>query len=401
MTGFNRKRQAEIRFDLSWESETGRHEEVYHADRVNLWRDCLPDVFIKKMMETDPNEAFCLSNTRDLGIPRVDPKKRMRIKTRQFNRNFLKNNMIEPRTGRFYPKGILKDVHGIYRVNSTPFRLVEQKNSHLEVDLNHPLAGKPVTLTAVVENPETSGVERGGTCTDWMEAITDGPGMQARAGKHPTDFFSDNPFSREDETPDSGFYDLPRMVNHVDETASHVIQGIYAEHLEPGMQVLDLMASVESHLPAIRFENVTGLGMNKEELMANTVLTEHIVHDLNENPVLPFADGSFDALICSLSVEYLTDPFAIFREAARVLKPGSPFIVTFSNRWFPKKATQIWSSLHEFERMGLVSEYFLESEMFENLHTRSVRGLPRPESDKYYGETFFSDPVYAVWATRK
>jgi hypothetical protein len=71
--------------------------------------------------------------------------------------------------------------------------------------------------------------------------------------------------------------------------------------------------------------------------------------------------------------------------------------VTFSNRWFPPKAIDIWSELHEFERMGLVLEFFLKSGQYENLQTYSMRGLPRPQDDKYYPRILFSDPVYAVW----
>jgi ubiquinone/menaquinone biosynthesis C-methylase UbiE len=121
------------------------------------------------------------------------------------------------------------------------------------------------------------------------------------------------------------------------------------------------------------------------------------VQDLNTVDRLPFDAQTFDAVLCTASIEYLIDPFAIYKEVARVLKPKSPFIVTFTNRWFPPKAIKLWTELHEFERMGLVLEYFMQSGKFEDLHTYSVRGLPRPHNDKYFPEYRFSDPVYAVW----
>jgi SAM-dependent methyltransferase len=138
--------------------------------------------------------------------------------------------------------------------------------------------------------------------------------------------------------------------------------------------------------------------MNREELEKNEQLRDFEVHDLNENPALPFQDGSFDAVICNASVEYLTDPLAVFKEVGRVLKHAGCFLLTFSNRWFPPKVIAVWEQLHEFERMGLVTEYFLQSERFEKIHTYSIRGLPRPEGDKYYGKMLVSDPVYGVWA---
>ena len=144
-----------------------------------------------------------------------------------------------------------------------------------------------------------------------------------------------------------------------------------------------------------------GLGLNMEELKRNRQLTDFTVQDLNVNKILPYANDTFDAVLNTVSVEYLTDPIAIFKEVARVLRPGGHFIVTFSNRWFPPKAVKIWEELHDFERMGLVSEYFMRSDGFTNLHTYSIRGLPRPHKDKYYPDLLYSDPVYAVWGQKK
>jgi hypothetical protein len=69
----------------------------------------------------------------------------------------------------------------------------------------------------------------------------------------------------------------------------------------------------------------------------------------------------------------------------------------FSNRWFPPKVVRIWGEINEFERMGLVSEYFLRSGKFNGIETCSMRGLPRPEDDRYFPQFMTSDPVYAVW----
>ncbi len=52
------------------------------------------------------------------------------------------------------------------------------------------------------------------------------------------------------------------------------------------------------------------------------MVDEYIVHDLNEDPLLPFAAELYDAVVCTASIEYLTRPFKVFREVCRVLKPG-------------------------------------------------------------------------------
>jgi SAM-dependent methyltransferase len=176
-----------------------------------------------------------------------------------------------------------------------------------------------------------------------------------------------------------------------------MIKALYGKYLQPGMHVLDLMSSWRSHVPeSLPLGSLVGLGLNAEEMAENPQLTEYVVHDLNTDPRLPFEDRRFDAVICTVSVEYMTRPFEVFRDVARILRPEGLFIHTFSNRWFPPKAIKIWEELSEFERMGLVSEYFLESGSYDNLKTYSARGWPRPETDRYYPGLLTADPVYAV-----
>jgi len=115
---------------------------------------------------------------------------------------------------------------------------------------------------------------------------------------------------------------------------------------------------------------------------------------------LPFDDEAFDAVICAVSVEYMTRPFEVFSDAARILKPEGAFIHTFSNRWFPPKVISLWQELTEFERMGLVLEYFLGSGAYSNLETYSSTGWSRPETDRYYPDLMTADPVYAVWGQK-
>lgn len=140
--------------------------------------------------------------------------------------------------------------------------------------------------------------------------------------------------------------------------------------------------------------------MNATELEANAQLVERVVQDLNRSSVLPWEENHFDAVICSLSIEYLVDPVAVLRDVRRVLRLGGLFVITFSNRWFPTKAIQIWSELHEFERMGLVLEWFHAAGGYRDLGTWSLRGLRRPANDAYAARLPFADPVYAVWGSK-
>jgi SAM-dependent methyltransferase len=316
----------------------------------------------------------------------------------QFRGPRINGKEIKPRYGRFYPKGIIHGLPNVYKNNVEPCRVVGMDASNLTIDVNHPLAHTKAELEITVHDVREKHGDRGGRLTDWMETLTNGPGMQVRSNGRPTDFFSDTPFARGDEEDDTLFYKKPRLVNHIDDKAQEIIAGLYGNLLKPRMKVLDLMSSWRSHVPeSVKLSSLVGLGLNAEELDNNPQLTEYVGHDLNRDPRLPFDDQSFDAVICSVSVEYMIRPFDLFQDVARILKPGGYFIHTFSNRWFPPKAISIWAELSEFERMGLTLEYFLQSEAFENLETFSARGWNRPETDRYFQEILTADPVYAVW----
>ena len=392
---------ADVKFHLNWKSADSVHSEFYYGEGLNMWRDWMPEKLRENLLDKRVGDQIDLSFTPGEFTPEFSKKSRFTIKNRQFNRELSKDRIIKPRKGRFYPKGLLKDVYGVFKANMEPFRCVDINNGHIGVDFNHPLAGVEVNLKAEITDLRHKKSDKGGSSADWVSILNTGPGMQNRWGNSPTDFFSDSPFIRQDENPDDIFYDKPRLVHHLDDTARETVRHIHALSLKDDTEVLDLMSSWITHLPdAFRPKKLSGLGMNEDELKKNPALDEYIVHDLNENPALPFPSESFDALICTASVEYLIHPFEVFREAARVLRPGGKFIVTFSNRWFPPKTIRIWELLHKFERVGLVSEYFLNTEGFENLHTYSMRGLPRPDSDKYASELFYSDPVYGVWSSK-
>ncbi|MEE4357233.1 MAG: methyltransferase domain-containing protein [Desulfococcaceae bacterium] len=392
---------ADIRFEMKWESPEARHTERYEGMGVNFWRDFFPADMREELMGKNAGYIAESSILPGRGIPAFNPGQNPDLKREKFNSKHMQGYEIYPRTGRFYPKGILRDMYNVFPQNTEPFRCTKVQNGHLGADFNHPLAGYELKMNALVRNVSEKKDDRGGGCNDWLDVIATGPGMQARWREQKTDFFSDSPYAREDEGPDDNFYKKPRFVQHLDSAAIRVIKELHGNMLQDGMKVLDLMSSWTSHLPDnFRAEGITGLGMNKAELEKNTALTDRIVHDLNQRPELPFADGSFDAVICTASVEYLIHPEKVFDEMARVLKKDGTALMTFSNRWFPPKAIRIWKEITEFERMGLVLEYFLGSGKFKNPESFSCRGLPRPWDDKYYPQMRFSDPVFAVWGRK-
>ena len=390
-------------FSLGWSSEHARHTEQLVARKLNLWRDILPMQLEPALMDKPVGHVASQRFAPGELIPPYQADQCFDVASHAFHRNLRPGNYVEPRSGRFYPRAFIGGSRGIFPGEVLPFRVCSVGEDRICCDLNHPLADRPLELSAQILDIWATGDEHGGSCSDIAELVTGkGPGMQARWRGQATDFWQDIPFARAAGEPDAGFYAMPRLVSHVDRTASAQIGKLYRRLLPAGGRVLDLMASWESHLPAGHgLGQIVGLGMNAEELAANPLFAGHRVHDLNLKPTLPFADAEFDAVICSLSVEYLVKPFEVFAEVARVLRPGAPFVVTFSNRWFPPKTIRVWEGMHEFERPGLVLEYFLRDGLFGDLETWSIRGLPRPADDKYANRHTDSDPVYAVWGMRR
>lgn len=194
-------------------------------------------------------------------------------------------------------------------------------------------------------------------------------------------------FEREDEGPDPAFYGPDRLVTHIDDGAIAAVGTLYTDLGVTG-RVLDLMSSWVSHFDEAP-KHLTVLGMNRRELDANPMADDGVVHDLNRDPVLPFADESFDDAVCCVSIDYLTRPVDVFSDVARVLCPGGRFVTTFSNRCFPTKAIRGWLANDDTGHLRIVSAYFEASGRFRS-PTVDVRVPPGRGVD----------PLYAVWATR-
>ncbi|MFN4817081.1 MAG: class I SAM-dependent methyltransferase, partial [Pseudanabaena sp.] len=165
--------------------------------------------------------------------------------------------------------------------------------------------------------------------------------------------------TRLDNSDDALFYEYPRFVTHVDDRFIEQLTDLYRQRLKPHTRILDLMSSWVSHLPPeIEFAHVEGHGMNAEELARNPRLDHYFVQNLNKQQLLPFADRSFDAVLNTVSVQYLQYPEAVFAEIYRILKVGGIAIISFSNRMFYQKAIQAWRDGSESDRTKLIYKYF-------------------------------------------
>jgi Methyltransferase domain len=179
----------------------------------------------------------------------------------------------------------------------------------------------------------------------------------------------DSAFTKIDGEDDEIFYEPPRLVCHIDDGAIAALTEFYRAMLPANGVLLDLMSSWVSHLPPeIGYAEVIGHGMNATELGANPRLSRWFLQNLNRAPILPLADASIDAAMICVSIQYLQQPVAVLREIARVLRPGGPLVVSFSNRCFWTKAVAIWRALDDEGHARLVEQY-LRHAGFERIET--------------------------------
>jgi SAM-dependent methyltransferase len=213
------------------------------------------------------------------------------------------------------------------------------------------------------------------------------PGEDDRYAGFPPGFFD-----RADDRADGVFYTPSRLVTHIDDAAIAAVGGLYAELSIDGSapgprRVLDLMSSWVSHFRTPPSELVV-LGMNADELAANPAATERVVHDLNADPRVPLPDADVDAVVCCVSIDYLTRPIEVLADAGRVLRPGGLLAITFSNRCFPTKAVRGWLATDDDQHGRVVAELVRRTGLFDepSVRLRTPPGV--------------GDPLYAVTATR-
>ncbi len=176
-----------------------------------------------------------------------------------------------------------------------------------------------------------------------MAQIQASVGAPTEAIRNPV-FNQDAPFSR------------------IDAAAIAAVTDLYREVLPQGGAILDLMSGWVPHLPPeAPYRRVVGVGIDRRALAENPFLDEWRVQDLNSSPLLPFANAEFDGATVCAAVQYLARPAEVFRDIGRVLRPGAPLIVTFSNRCVATKAIACWCLHDDTGQLCLVAQHFAEA----------------------------------------
>lgn len=102
-------------------------------------------------------------------------------------------------------------------------------------------------------------------------------------------------------------------------------------HLTPSSVVLDLGAGA-GIVAAMDFRGHAGriCGIDLDpRVVENPFLDEGVVTD---GASIPYDDATFDVVFSDNVLEHLADPVSVFREVARVLKPGGRYLFKTPNR---------------------------------------------------------------------
>lgn len=203
-------------------------------------------------------------------------------------------------------------------------------------------------------------------------------------------------FTKIDTEADEIFYEPSRLVCHIDDAAIAALTQFYRTVLPARGVLLDLMSSWVSHLPPdIDYAEVIGHGMNAAELAANPRLNRWFVQNLNRDTRLPLEAASIDAAMICVSIQYLEQPVAVLHDVARVLRPGGPLVVSFSNRCFWTKAVAIWRALDDEGHARLV-ELYLRHAGFEPIETHQLAEWVEDVSDPLTAVVGRARTVYAT-----
>jgi len=110
------------------------------------------------------------------------------------------------------------------------------------------------------------------------------------------------------------------------------LQDTIERYVQPDHVVLDAgcgSGRVFQHRLAGRVRRVVGVDVT-DEPRANANIDDALKANLG---ALPLCDGTFDLIIMSHVAEHLTEPDAVFRELARVLRPGGRLLLLTPSRW--------------------------------------------------------------------
>ena len=388
----------DIAFRLEWKSATSAHTDCCLVRGINLEQDIFPKGLAKTLINLNIGESFSHTYAaKEIIGEDYSSDKVIHFSTELFDQHF-KGQFSPPILYRFYPSAIAHEGLNTQKTDYTPFRIISINDDRIIADKNHPLAKYYLTLTATIVETFDQPADADKRIRNIGKLITfRGPGMQAPFEYGDSVFFDSYPF----ESNKPVAIQAPKKAEFKSKTTEKIAQ-LYSENLPTLSKVLDVLSDEQSYLDDnYQTGLLCGIGKNEATLLANNRLNTFEVQDLNENTHLPFEDDHFDDAICTLAIETLTDPIAVFIEVSRVVKAGGKFIVVFTSNASTNHPISLWGQLHPFEKIQLVLEYFRQSARFDALNTYSNKEISQPAPASNVNSKSQTDPIFAVWGNIK
>ena len=134
------------------------------------------------------------------------------------------------------------------------------------------------------------------------------------------------------------------------------------------------------------------MGLNKLELEANPILSERVLQDLNELPVIPESVAPLNAAVCVVSIDYMTKPLEVLSSLKERMVPGGTVHLVVSNRCFPTKAIARWLKVGEQEKLNMVGDFL----WWSGWRDIEILTLCDGESGGYWMGFGRNDPLWVV-----
>jgi SAM-dependent methyltransferase len=115
---------------------------------------------------------------------------------------------------------------------------------------------------------------------------------------------------------------------------NRMFREMLAPHIDGSKKVLDYGCG-RGHVAHMNFKGIAGFiaGIDPDRaVFENPYLDEAKVLELPAG-IIPYPDATFDVIFADNVMEHVADLTTVFREIARVLKPGGRFLAKTPNRW--------------------------------------------------------------------
>lgn len=167
--------------------------------------------------------------------------------------------------------------------------------------------------------------------------------------------------------------DMKEVKTVISPEAIEVLQNHFSFYLKNGDAILELGAAENSYLPStLQPSRHVGISLSPDLMSQNPSLTDRLTIDLNDViPEIGIADsqmsslgeGTFDAVIVTNTVDFLTRPREVFRSVFRLLKPGGVCMVAFVNKdaytgTFGPAQTKMWEQFNDDQHIWCTGSFF-------------------------------------------